>query len=359
MVFLVVGTRPEAIKMAPVILELRKRKIIFKVIGSGQHLDMLDEALNVFKLKTDLFLNIREKGGSLVNMFANGVSQLAELALEYKVKYILFHGDTLTSFIASNVAFLSGIPCGHVEAGLRTYDKTQPWPEESIRRVNSILTDHHFAPTEYAKGNILNEKVCQKQDILVTGNTVIDALFEVVDQQKHQELGQVKSVLLTAHRRENIPDGLISAFKGINRFSSETGIKIIFPMHPNPHVRDIAKSIFKENEQIELIEPRSYSDFCDLMTKVDIIITDSGGIQEEAPSLNKPVLVLRNKTERPEALECNGIKLIGTEEENVYHELMKLCSDANAYNEMAYALNPFGDGDASKRIVDFLQNHVL
>lgn len=353
------GTRPEAIKMAPLVKELEKRKEIESIVCvTAQHREMLDQVLETFKIKPDYDLNIMKQGQTLGDITTRALIGLEEVIKEATPDLVLVHGDTTTSFVGALAAFYNQIDIGHVEAGLRTDDKYSPYPEEMNRQMVDRLSDMYFAPTEKSKENLLKENV-DNSKIYVTGNTVIDAMKTTVKKNyAHKELDHLKSnermILLTAHRRENLGDPMRSIFKAVKRITDEfDDVKVIYPIHLNPKVREVAKEVFGENnDKVHLIEPLEVFDFHNFQNKSYIILTDSGGIQEEAPSLGKPVLVLRNTTERPEGIEAGTLKLVGTDEETIYKETKKLLTNKKEYEKMSLASNPYGDGFASKRITD-------
>ena len=353
----VFGTRPEAIKMAPVVKELEKRPEIKSVVCvTAQHRNMLDQVLNVFKIKPDYDLNIMKPGQTLTQITANVLNGIEEVIIREKPDLVLVHGDTTTSMAAALAAFYQQVKVGHVEAGLRTYDKYSPFPEEMNRQIIDCIADYLFAPTELSKKNL--EKTLNKgQKIFVTGNTAIDALKETVkDNYDDENLNWAKDsrlILVTAHRRENLGEPMRRIFRAIKRLVEEyDDVKVIYPVHLNPKVQSVANEIFGSMNKVRLIDPLDVLDFHNYMERTYIIMSDSGGIQEEAPSLGKPVLVLRDTTERPEGIEAGTLKLVGTDEDKVYAEAKLLLDDKIEYNKMAKAKNPYGDGFASKYIID-------
>lgn len=360
-VMCVFGTRPEAIKMAPLVQELLTRERIETVICvTAQHRQMLDQVLQVFDLHPDYDLNIMKTGQTLSQITSRVLLGLEEIIQEEEPDLILVHGDTSTTYAGALAAFYNQVKIGHVEAGLRTYDKYSPFPEEMNRQMVGVMADYHFAPTLQSAKNLLDEKK-KEESILVTGNTAIDALQTTVKQEyTHPVLdwiGADKMILLTAHRRENLGEPMRHIFRAIHRVVEEhEDIKVVYPIHMNPIVRNIAKEIFSDHDRIRLIEPLEVIDFHNFIARSHIILTDSGGIQEEAPSLGKPVLVLRDTTERPEGIAAGTLKLTGTNEETIYQMLSELLQDAQAYDSMAKASNPYGDGMASKRIADFIES---
>ena len=358
-VMLVFGTRPEAIKMCPLVNELKTRgNIEVKVCVTGQHREMLQQVLDCFKVIPDYNLEIMKDKQTLFDITTNIISKIKPVLDKEKPDIILVHGDTTTTFVTALCAFYMQIPVGHIEAGLRTYNLYSPYPEEFNRQATGIIAKYHFAPTEKARQNLLNEGK-NENSIYVTGNTAIDALKTTVKKDYYNEIfdwiGNDRLIMLTAHRRENLGKPLENIFIAVNRISKEyNNIKIVYPVHKNPLIREIANKIFEENEKIKLIEPLEVLDFHNFLAKAYLILTDSGGIQEEAPSLGKPVLVLRDTTERPEGLEAGTLKLVGTEEENIYNNIKLLLDNYTAYEKMSKASNPYGDGFASKRIADIL-----
>ena len=354
------GTRPEAIKMCPVIKELNKRpKIECKVCLTGQHKEMLQQVMDLFDIQADYNLQIMKQNQTL-SMITSDVLNGLDLVFEKEQPdLVLVHGDTSSSFVAALSAFYHHIPIGHVEAGLRTYNMQSPYPEEFNRQAVDLITDIYFAPTELAKKQLLNEGK-DKTKIFVTGNTVIDALKTTVSNEYHNEIldwcKDSKMILLTAHRRENIGTPMEQIFEAVKMIvENNKDVKVIYPIHKNPKVRNIANRMFEGCDRIKLIEPLDVYDFHNFMDRSYLILTDSGGIQEEAPALGKPVLVMRDTTERPEGVEAGTLKLVGTDEDAIVLETEKLLSDVNAYTSMSNALNPYGDGNASKRIVDIIQ----
>jgi len=361
-VMTVFGTRPEAIKMAPIIKELERRKIEQVICVTAQHRQMLDQVINLFEIKPDYDLNIFKEGQTLTDITINALKGLEEVVKKELPDILLIQGDTTTVFAGALAAFYQKIKIGHVEAGLRSYNLYSPYPEEANRKLTGVLTNFHFAPTLSNRDNLLREGYDEKS-IFITGNTVIDALkYTVKDDYKFKDevLSQIdfenkKVILLTSHRRENIGEKMEHIFSGIKRAVEEVKDAIVvFPVHLNPRVREIANRVFKENEDIYLVEPLEYEPFTNLMARSFIVVTDSGGLQEEAPALGKPVLVIRDETERPEGISAGTAKLVGTEEENVYKNLKELLTDEKLYSKMARAVNPYGDGKASERIVNIL-----
>lgn len=358
-VMTVFGTRPEAIKMAPLVLELQKQSQCFEAITtvSAQHREMLDQVLDIFHIKPDYDLNIMHARQTLTDITSNVLINLDKILKEAKPDIVLVHGDTTTTFAASVAAFYNQIPIGHVEAGLRTWEKYSPYPEEMNRQMTDAMTDLYFAPTNQSKANLLKEN--HKEDnIYITGNTAIDALKQTVDKEYHHDiLDKVspdnKLILLTMHRRENQGEPMRRVFKVIREVvESREDVEVIYPVHLSPAVQEAAKEILGNTERIHLISPLDVVDFHNLAARSYFIMTDSGGVQEEAPSLGKPVLVLRDTTERPEGVEAGTLKLVGTESEKVKKEMEELLDNDAEYQRMTQAKNPYGDGKASERILD-------
>ena len=352
------GTRPEAIKMAPLVKELERRKEIESIVCvTAQHREMLDQVLNTFDIKPDYDLNIMKQGQSLADVTTRALVGLEEVIKKVKPDIVLVHGDTTTTFAGALAAFYNQVAIGHVEAGLRTYDKYSPYPEEMNRQMVDRLSDMYFAPTEISKNNLLKENIDESK-IYITGNTAIDAMSTTVDENyTHPELDWINAgermILLTAHRRENLGEPMRHIFRAIKRVVDEfSDVKVIYPIHMNPRVREVANEVFGDADRVKLIEPLEVFDFHNFQNKSYIILTDSGGIQEEAPSLGKPVLVLRDTTERPEGIKAGTLKLVGTDEDVIYEETKKLLLDKKEYEKMSKASNPYGDGHASERIVD-------
>ncbi len=356
-VMTVFGTRPEAIKMAPLIKELKCRKEIECIVCvTAQHRQMLDQVLNIFNINADYDLNIMKQGQSLSDITSKVLKGLEDVIKKEKPNIVLVHGDTTTTFAGALAAYYCQTDIGHVESGLRTWNKYSPYPEEMNRQMVGVLADMHFAPTENSKKSLLSEGK-KAESIYVTGNTAIDALKTTVNPNYNHELfnwiGTDRLILLTAHRRENLGNPMKNMFKAIKRIVNEfPNVKVIYPVHLNPKVKEIANEILGNNERIKLIEPLEVIDFHNFINKSYIILTDSGGIQEEAPSLGKPVLVLRDTTERPEGIDAGTLKLAGTNEETIYKLAKELLTDKSIYNKMAKASNPYGDGKASIRIAD-------
>ena len=356
-VMTIFGTRPEAIKMAPLVKELEKRKEIESIVCvTAQHREMLDQVLDVFDIKPDYDLNIMKQGQTLADITTRALVGLEDVIKKERPNIVLVHGDTTTTFAGALAAYYNQIDIGHVEAGLRTWNKYSPFPEEMNRQMVDRVTDMFFAPTEVSKNNLLNEGI-EENKIYVTGNTAIDAMKTTVKEDYNNEVldwvRDDRMILLTAHRRENLGNPMRNIFKGIKRIVDEyEDIKVVYPIHMNPKVREVAYEVFGDMDRIKLIEPLEVIDFHNFQNKSYIILTDSGGIQEEAPSLGKPVLVLRDTTERPEGIKAGTLKLVGTNEQVIYNETKKLLDDKEEYNKMSKASNPYGDGYASERIVD-------
>ena len=362
-IMLVFGTRPEAIKMCPLVKELERRKM-FKVTlcVTGQHREMLKQVLDVFNLTPDYDLDIMKKSQTLFNITSDIIVKMEEVLKKEQPDLVLVHGDTSTTFATALAAYYMQIPVGHVEAGLRTYNIYSPFPEEFNRQAVGIISKFNFAPTQLAKNNLLTEGKDPKK-IYVTGNTVIDALKTTVKiNYTHNELewvGKNKLILITAHRRENLGEPMRHMFKAIKRVLDENeDVRAIYPIHMNPLVRRVATEIFENDEKIHIIEPIDVLDFHNFMSKSYLILTDSGGIQEEAPALGKPVLVMRDTTEREEGIIAGTAKLVGTSEENIYKNFNLLLSNKQEYNKMSNANNPYGDGHACEYIADILEKEL-
>ena len=357
----VFGTRPEAIKMAPLVKELEKRPNIKSIVClTAQHRDMLDQVIEIFKIKPDYDLNIMKPNQTLSGITTEVITGIDDIIKKEKPDVILVHGDTTTAMAAALAAMNNQVRVGHVEAGLRTYDKNSPFPEEMNRQIIDRIADFLFAPTEESKQNLLDSKININQKITVTGNTAIDALKSTVlkdytDENLEWAKGS-RLILLTAHRRENIGKPMEQIFTAINQITEKfPDVKVIYPVHLNPKVSEIAKNKFANNDKIRLIEPLDVLEFHNYMEKAYLIMSDSGGVQEEAPSLGKPVLVLRDTTERPEGIKAGTLKLVGVETENIYNQCSELLTNKESYEKMAQAKNPYGDGFASKYIVDELE----
>lgn len=359
------GTRPEAIKMAPLVKELERREEIDSIVCvTAQHREMLDQVLDTFEIKPDYDLNIMQQGQTLGDVTTRALNGLESVIKETEPDIVLVHGDTTTTFAGALAAFYNQVAIGHVEAGLRTNDKYSPFPEEMNRQMVDCMTDMYFAPTEISKENLLKENIDGKK-IYVTGNTAIDAMRTTIDENyTHPELNWIneneRMILLTAHRRENLGEPMRHIFKGIKRIVDEfEDVKVIYPIHLNPKVREVANEVFGDSKRVKLIEPLEVFDFHNFQNKSYIILTDSGGIQEEAPSLGKPVLVLRDTTERPEGIAAGTLKLVGTDENVIYEETKKLLIDNDEYAKMSKASNPYGDGHASERIVEVIIKNFI
>lgn len=351
------GTRPEAIKMAPLVKELKNRKEIECIVCvTAQHRQMLDQVLKTFEIVPDYDLDIMKQGQTLSDITARVLKGLEEVIQEVKPNIILVHGDTTTTFAGALAAYYNQVDIGHVEAGLRTWNKYSPYPEEMNRQMVGVLADMHFAPTENSKASLLKEGK-KEETIFVTGNTAIDALATTVHKNyTHPILDWAKGsrmILITAHRRENLGEPMRGMFQAIRRIVEEyPDVKAVYPVHLNPKVREVANEVLGDNEKIKLIDPLEVIDFHNFIANSYLILTDSGGIQEEAPSLGKPVLVLRDTTERPEGIQAGTLKLAGTDEETIYQLTKQLLEDQEEYRKMSKASNPYGDGKASQRIAD-------
>lgn len=366
-VMVVFGTRPEAIKMAPVIQALRQKDELFcQVIVTAQHREMLDQVLQLFKIVPDFDLDLMRQGQTLTEITTRALNGLKEVFQRELPDLVLIHGDTTTTFVAALAAFYAQIPVGHVEAGLRTGNKYSPFPEEMNRKLASVLADYHFAPTDTARRNLLIEGIAPEK-VFVTGNTVIDALLATVkpeynflDPRIERILKQTntRTILVTTHRRENLGEPMRQIYQALkNILDLFPDTQVIFPVHKNPLVRKVVTEVLGSHPRVNLVEPMDYEPFVNLMSRSHLILTDSGGIQEEAPSLGIPVLVVRDTTERPEAVEAGTVSLVGTEYESVYLELKRLLSDRVAYDRMSMASNPYGDGCAASRIAAIIEEH--
>lgn len=361
-VMLVFGTRPEAIKMCPLVNELKLRKNVNTVVCvTGQHRQMLDQVLDVFDVKPDYDLSIMKDKQTLFDITTNILNGIKTVLEEVKPDVVLVHGDTSTTFITALACFYLQIPVGHVEAGLRTYNLNSPYPEEFNRQAVGIIAKYNFSPTELSKQNLINEGK-NEDSIYVTGNTAIDALKTTIKSDyKHEQLDWAKDsklIMITAHRRENLGVPMHNMFRAIRRIIDEhDDVKVIYPIHMNPIVRQAAQEKLGNCDRIRIIEPLDVLDFHNLLSRSFMIITDSGGIQEEAPSLGKPVLIMRDTTERPEGIKAGTLRLVGTNEENIYINFKELLENEESYNAMAHASNPYGDGLACKRIADILENN--
>lgn len=356
-VMTIFGTRPEAIKMAPLVKELKSREEIECIVCvTAQHRQMLDQVLSTFDIKPDYDLNIMQQGQTLSDITGKALKGLEQVIQEVKPNIVLVHGDTTTTFAGALAAYYCQTDIGHVEAGLRTWNKYSPYPEEMNRQMVGVLADMHFAPTEKSKNSLIEEGK-NPQNIYVTGNTAIDALKTTIKSDYKNDIfdwvGNNKLILVTAHRRENLGEPMRGMFKAIKRIIDEySDVRAVYPVHLNPKVREIAHEVFGDDSKIKLIDPLEVIDFHNFLNKSYLILTDSGGIQEEAPSLGKPVLVLRETTERPEGIEAGTLKLAGTDENKIYDLIKELLDDKEEYQRMSKASNPYGDGHASERIVN-------
>ncbi len=365
-VAVVFGTRPEAIKMAPIVKELERRSIENVVIVTAQHRELLDQKLELFGITPHYDLDIMQANQDLFYVTSSVINEIKPILMKEKPDIILVQGDTTTTFAASLAALYLKIPVGHVEAGLRTWNKYNPYPEEMNRQLTTRITEFHFAPTAWAKKNLLAEGISEA-NIFVTGNTVIDALLMIVDpnyQFRESVLNAIdyanrRVMLLTSHRRENFGEPMRQIFSACKYLVEQnTDVELIYPVHPNPNVQKMAYEILNNIPRVHLIEPLDYRPFVQLMNKCYLILTDSGGVQEEAPTLGKPVLVLRTTTERPEAIEVGTARLVGTDYETIVKEAQRLLSDEAAYREMSTKANPYGDGKSAGRIVDIIYKRL-
>lgn len=362
-VMVVFGTRPEAIKMCPLVKELKNRQRFDTIVCvTGQHKEMLNQVLKTFEVEPDYDLSIMKANQTLFDVSINILEKIKVILEKVKPDIVLVHGDTSTTFITALACYYLRIPVGHVEAGLRTYNIFSPYPEEFNRQAVGIISSFNFAPTNLSKENLLKEGKNPKA-VFVTGNTAIDALKTTVSENYHHEhlvwASDSKLILITAHRRENLGKPMRNMFNAIKRIIDETpGIKAIYPIHLNPIVRELAYEIFGDTDRIRLIDPLEVIDFHNFLSRSYLVLTDSGGIQEEAPSLGKPVLVMRDTTERPEGIIAGTLKLVGTEEETIYNAFKVLLQNRDEYEKMSKASNPYGDGLASKRIADILEKFI-
>jgi len=365
-ILLIFGTRPEAIKMAPLVKQFQKHPELFeiKVCVTAQHREMLDQVLDFFEIKPDYDLDLMKPGQNLYVLTATIIESLKPILEEFSPDFVLVHGDTTTTMAGSIASFYSGAKVCHVEAGLRTNNKLSPFPEEINRQITGRICDYHFAPTETSKKNLLKENISDSS-ILVTGNTVIDALLESVKRVKKkpsfniQELSKTlkdkEMILVTGHRRENHGDGFVRICEALKIIAQDCPNRlIVYPVHLNPKVQEPVKRILKDEDNVMLIDPLAYPDFIWMMNRAKIIITDSGGVQEEAPSLGKPVLVMRDTTERPEAIDAGTVILVGTDKEKIVKEALDLLNNKERFDAMSTLHNPYGDGNASQRIVDYI-----
>ena len=362
-VLTIFGTRPEAIKMAPLVKEIEKNSDVFTsiVCVTAQHRQMLDQVLSLFNICPDYDLNVMKDNQNLWSLTCDVLMKTKHVIESVNPDVVLVHGDTTTSMAAALSAFYAKIPVGHVEAGLRTFDKYYPFPEEINRVFTDSLCSYHFAPTDKSVENLINSQISQEH-IYKTGNTVIDALLYTVENYGEEIKGlnlnpNLKTILLTSHRRENFGEPLKNICHAVlNLVDNNNDIEFVYPVHPNPNVKVPVYELLSGKDRIHLIEPLEYAQFCSLMKKSHVILTDSGGVQEEAPSLGKPVLVLRDTTERPEAIEYGTVKLVGTNKDTIVNTVQMLLNSDEEYKKMSEAINPYGDGLASKRIVDILRN---
>lgn len=372
-VMLIFGTRPEAIKMAPLVKALQADVKHFNTVVcvTGQHREMLDQVLAIFDIHPHYDLNIMKTGQDLYDVTARILCKMRDVLKKEHPDVVLVHGDTTTSTAAALAAFYQQIPVGHVEAGLRTHNISSPWPEEMNRQITARIATYHFAPTELCKANLLSENVPFKEHIYVTGNTVIDALHYIIGRQPREQVSsnsnERRLVLITGHRRENFGEGLNHVCHAIKTLAAKyPDVDFIYPVHPNPNVRRAIEDFFgvgevgetKKNDNLHFVEPMEYNDFVHLLAKATIVLTDSGGIQEEAPGLGKPVLVMRDTTERPEALKAGTVKLVGTSFQRIVDEVSMLLDDPKTYAKMSRAVNPYGDGHACERIMQILRQNI-
>ena len=360
-ILIIFGTRPEAIKMAPLVLKLRQ-ELDIKVCVTGQHREMLDQVLKLFKIIPDYDLNLMKPNQNLANLTGEVLNGVTHVLKQEEFDWVLVQGDTTSTMAGAMAAFFQKVPVGHVEAGLRTYDLESPFPEELNRQVTSKMARLHFAPTVESKRNLLNEGFSEN-NISITGNTVIDALHWVLEHSSPMdvvlpiELQQSRMILVTGHRRENFGSGFQQICEALRIIAlKQPDIQIVYPVHLNPNVREPVNRILSNLPNLHLTEPLGYQHFIHLMKQSTLVLTDSGGVQEEAPSLGKPVLVMRDTTERPEAVEAGTVKLVGTNQQTIVDETMRLLNNSDAYQKMAYAHNPYGDGTASEKILEALLN---
>lgn len=361
-VMLVFGTRPEAIKMAPLVKAFQANKEHFETVVcvTGQHREMLDQVLEIFQITPQYDLNIMQKGQDLYDVTSRVLLGMRHVLQNERPDVVLVHGDTTTSMASALAAFYQQIPVGHVEAGLRTHNIYSPWPEEMNRQMTSRIATYHFAPTALSKENLLKEGI-QENHIYVTGNTVIDALHLMVRKMKLDEQPRQdrRMVLITGHRRENFGEGFLHICQAIKILAQKyPEVDFVYPVHPNPNVRKVINEVFPSMEtadNLKFIEPLNYLEFVTMMAQTSLVLTDSGGIQEEAPGLGKPVLVLRETTERPEAVDAGTVRLVGTNKDKIVNEVSRLLDDEEWYNQMSHAVNPYGDGHACQRILDVLR----
>lgn len=367
-ILIVFGTRPEAIKMAPLVKEFQKNELNIntRICVTAQHREMLDQVLDFFEIKPDYDLNLMRPGQNLYQLTSDVIIGLKPILEEFKPNVVLVHGDTTTSAVTALATFYAGAKVGHVEAGLRTYNKNAPFPEEINRQLTSRIADYHFAPTQKSKQNLLDENIAEG-DIIVTGNSVIDALLWTQEKLKKYEDDEIsllkrmvdnkkRLILVTGHRRENFGDGFLNICEAIKQVAEKNeSVQIIYPVHLNPNVQKPVYELLNNLPNVKLIAPLAYPAFVWLMSQSYLILTDSGGVQEEAPSLGKPVLVMREITERPEAVEAGTVKMVGTDKENIISSINALLNDTSLYRQMSKSHNPYGDGKACKRIILFLR----
>lgn len=375
-ILIVFGTRPEAIKMAPLVKKFQENKVDFKtkVCVTAQHRGMLDQVLNLFQVVPEYDLDIMQNGQDLYDITSNILLGIRPVLEDFKPDLVLVHGDTSTTFAASLSSYYQKIKIGHIEAGLRTGDLRSPWPEEGNRRLTGVLTNYHFAPTKTSKNNLLNENI-EESSIFIVGNTVIDALKWVLNRVENEKSLEEKIIatilqagfsgldskfiLVTGHRRENFGQGFLNICKALKVLAKNNpDINILYPVHLNPNVRKPVNELLSDVDNIQLVEPLRYEEFIYLMNKSYLILTDSGGIQEEAPSLGKPVLVMRDTTERPEAVEAGTVKLVGSDQGNIVREAQRLLDDNSQYQKMSNACNPYGNGDTSKEILNIVRDSL-
>ncbi len=364
------GTRPEAIKLCPLILKLKSHSgIKGHICVTGQHREMLDQVLELFQIKPDVDLDLMQQNQTLASLTSRAISKIDSYLNSEKPDLVIVQGDTTSVFCASLAAFYNNIPVAHVEAGLRTWNKLSPFPEEINRVLTSRIADIHYAPTKLSRENLLKEGI--KEDIIVTGNTVIDALLMIIERSRSEithieglpdyilaDNPKSKNILITGHRRENFGSGFMSICNAISELARKfEDVNFIYPVHLNPNVQEPVNNILSNIDNVFLIEPQSYLPFTRLLDQATIVLTDSGGIQEEAPSLGKPVLVMRDTTERPEAIDAGTVKLVGTDKDNIISNVTELLINENSYNAMAVAVNPYGDGKASDRIIEHLETY--
>ena len=365
----VIGTRPEAIKLAPLCMAMKTRKIKYKILLTGQHKDMANDVLPLFGLKADFILNTMGKNQTLARLSSKLFNELDKIFIKNNFQGVFVQGDTTSSFIAGISSFYNHLPVYHIEAGLRTGTIYSPFPEEFNRKGLSLVAEHNFCPTKKSKENLLGEGISNNK-ISVVGNTIVDAIkhfkvqlkkhtFSSKNLQKKQDIlndENIKKILLTMHRRENHQHGIEQVCSAINKLTSDLQVHIFFPIHPNPNVKKVVETMFKANRKVTLLEPLTYFDLLKLMNKADLVLSDSGGLQEESPSFNKPILVLRDSTERPEIIDAGGGLLVGTNEDKVYNVTREILENKKKYKEMSGIKNPFGDGNTSMRIINKIKS---